>query len=191
MKTQTGICSRFNGTRNHSTNDAGNTFGPSSTLGQTSPSPGVASMRSTTASSRMWARPSAVPPVTRRRCPAASHRSTPMARRPSSGLQPPPAPPAMWPVPWRCGATSSWPAMRRWFATGGTSTHHHAVGRDHRSAYEVEVPALMRSALAGAKQALDPQGVMNPGVLNDPMGRSVGFAGATARCRWRCSGRWG
>ena len=64
---------------------------------------------------------------------------------------------------------------------GGTSTHHHAVGRDHCSAYEVEVPALMRSALAGAKQALDPQGVMNPGVLIDPMGRSVGIAGATAR----------
>ena len=32
---------------------------------------------------------------------------------------------------------------------GGTSTHHHAVGRDHRSGYEVEVPALMRQALAG------------------------------------------
>ena len=26
---------------------------------------------------------------------------------------------------------------------GGTSTHHHAVGRDHCSAYEVEVPALI------------------------------------------------
>jgi alkyldihydroxyacetonephosphate synthase len=48
---------------------------------------------------------------------------------------------------------------------GGTSTHHHAVGRDHRSAYEAEVPALMRAALAGAKKVLDPQGVMNPGVL--------------------------
>ena len=59
--------------------------------------------------------------------------------------------------------------------------HHHDVGRDHRSAYDVKVPALMRSALAGAKQALDPQGVMNPGVLIDPMGRSVGIAGATAR----------
>jgi alkyldihydroxyacetonephosphate synthase len=50
---------------------------------------------------------------------------------------------------------------------GGTSTHHHAVGRDHRSAYEVEVPALMRAALAGAKKVLDPKGVMNPGVLID------------------------
>jgi alkyldihydroxyacetonephosphate synthase len=50
---------------------------------------------------------------------------------------------------------------------GGTSTHHHAVGRDHRSAYDVEVPALMRAALAGAKKVLDPAGVMNPGVLFD------------------------
>jgi alkyldihydroxyacetonephosphate synthase len=48
---------------------------------------------------------------------------------------------------------------------GGTSTHHHAVGRDHRSAYDVEVPPLMRAALAGAKKVLDPAGVMNPGVL--------------------------
>jgi alkyldihydroxyacetonephosphate synthase len=63
---------------------------------------------------------------------------------------------------------------------GGTSTHHHAVGRDHRSAYEVEVPALMRAALAGAKKVLDPAGVMNPGVLIDPVGRRVGITGATA-----------
>jgi alkyldihydroxyacetonephosphate synthase len=48
---------------------------------------------------------------------------------------------------------------------GGTSTHHHAVGRDHRDAYDIEVPALMRAALAGAKKVLDPRGVMNPGVL--------------------------
>ena len=27
---------------------------------------------------------------------------------------------------------------------GGTCTHHHAVGRDHRSGYELEVPALWR-----------------------------------------------
>ncbi len=62
---------------------------------------------------------------------------------------------------------------------GGTSTHHHAVGRDHRTGYEIEVPSLMRRALAGAKQALDPQGVMNPGVLIDPQGRDVGITGAT------------
>jgi alkyldihydroxyacetonephosphate synthase len=48
---------------------------------------------------------------------------------------------------------------------GGTSTHHHAVGRDHREAYEKEVPPLMRAALVGAKKVLDPEGVMNPGCL--------------------------
>lgn len=60
---------------------------------------------------------------------------------------------------------------------GGTSTHHHAVGRDHRGAYEVEVPDLMRRAFAGAKAVLDPRGVMNPGVLFDPVGRPVGIRG--------------
>lgn len=62
---------------------------------------------------------------------------------------------------------------------GGTSTHHHAVGRDHRSGYEKEVPDLMRQAFAGAKRVLDPGGIMNPGVLIDPQGRSVGVTGAT------------
>ena len=60
---------------------------------------------------------------------------------------------------------------------GGTSTHHHAVGRDHRNAYETEVPLLMRQAFAGAKAVLDPRGVMNPGVLFDPVGRAVGLRG--------------
>jgi alkyldihydroxyacetonephosphate synthase len=64
---------------------------------------------------------------------------------------------------------------------GGTSTHHHAVGRDHRSGYEVEVEPLMREALAGAKAALDPAGSMNPGVLIDPVGRSIGITGATVQ----------
>jgi alkyldihydroxyacetonephosphate synthase len=48
---------------------------------------------------------------------------------------------------------------------GGTITHHHAVGRDHRSGYDIEVPALMRAALADVKRRFDPSGVMNPGVL--------------------------
>ncbi len=51
---------------------------------------------------------------------------------------------------------------------GGTSTHHHAVGRDHRPGYDREVPALFRSALGAAKRSLDPAGVLNPGVLLDP-----------------------
>ena len=40
-----------------------------------------------------------------------------------------------------------------------------SVGRDHRDAYEKEVPALLRAALVGAKKVFDPAGVMNPGVL--------------------------
>jgi alkyldihydroxyacetonephosphate synthase len=60
---------------------------------------------------------------------------------------------------------------------GGTITHHHAVGRDHRSGYELEAAPLFREALAAAKRALDPAGVMNPGVLIDPAGRPVGARG--------------
>ncbi|MFZ5609057.1 MAG: FAD-binding oxidoreductase [Pseudomonadota bacterium] len=64
---------------------------------------------------------------------------------------------------------------------GGTATHHHAVGRDHRPrAYDEERPALLAAALAGAKAALDPRAVMNPGVLIDPMGRPAGGRGVLA-----------
>jgi alkyldihydroxyacetonephosphate synthase len=63
-------------------------------------------------------------------------------------------------------------------AHGGTITHHHAVGRDHRSGYEREVPDLYRAMLAAAKRVADPQGIMNPGVLIDPLGRNVGVTGA-------------
>ncbi|HVR28048.1 MAG TPA: FAD-binding oxidoreductase [Thermoanaerobaculia bacterium] len=61
---------------------------------------------------------------------------------------------------------------------GGTITHHHAVGRDHRPGYEREIPPLFLHALAAAKQSMDPNGIMNPGVLIDPVGRSVGVTGA-------------
>ena len=50
-------------------------------------------------------------------------------------------------------------------AGGGTITHHHAVGRDHMPWYQRQRPALFGAALAAAKQALDPAGIMNPGVL--------------------------
>lgn len=50
-------------------------------------------------------------------------------------------------------------------AAGGTITHHHAVGRDHMPWYLKQRPALFGAALAAAKSAVDPQGVMNPGVL--------------------------
>ena len=59
-------------------------------------------------------------------------------------------------------------------ALGGTITHHHAVGRDHRRWYLREVPPLFTGALRGAKGVLDPAGVMNPGVLLPP-GGAVGY----------------
>ncbi len=52
-------------------------------------------------------------------------------------------------------------------AAGGTITHHHAVGRDHRPWYDRERPAPFAAALAAAKAALDPAGILNPGVLID------------------------
>jgi alkyldihydroxyacetonephosphate synthase len=50
-------------------------------------------------------------------------------------------------------------------ANGGTITHHHAVGRDHMKWYERQRPKLFGAALAAAKAALDPAGIMNPGVI--------------------------
>jgi alkyldihydroxyacetonephosphate synthase len=50
-------------------------------------------------------------------------------------------------------------------ALGGTITHHHAVGRDHRPWYDAQRPEGFAQALAAAKRALDPQGILNPGVL--------------------------
>jgi len=51
---------------------------------------------------------------------------------------------------------------------GGTITHHHAVGRMHRPQYDRQRPELFAAALRAAKQAVDPGGMMNPGVLIDP-----------------------
>ena len=53
-------------------------------------------------------------------------------------------------------------------AAGGTITHHHAVGRDHRPWYDRQRPEPFAQALRAAKRALDPAGVLNPGVLIDP-----------------------
>jgi alkyldihydroxyacetonephosphate synthase len=56
-------------------------------------------------------------------------------------------------------------------AAGGTLTHHHAVGADHRPWLEREVGPLGVEVLRGVKARLDPQGVCNPGVLlPDPSG---------------------
>jgi alkyldihydroxyacetonephosphate synthase len=50
-------------------------------------------------------------------------------------------------------------------AAGGTITHHHAVGRDHRPWYDRQRPDLFADALRAAKGAVDPAGILNPGVL--------------------------
>ena len=51
---------------------------------------------------------------------------------------------------------------------GGTITHHHAVGREHRPWYDRQRPEPFAQALRAAKGALDPAGILNPGVLLDP-----------------------
>jgi alkyldihydroxyacetonephosphate synthase len=51
---------------------------------------------------------------------------------------------------------------------GGTITHHHAVGRMHRPQYDRQAPPLFLDALRAAKAAVDPGGLLNPGVLLDP-----------------------
>jgi alkyldihydroxyacetonephosphate synthase len=50
-------------------------------------------------------------------------------------------------------------------AAGGTLTHHHAVGADHRPWMEREIGPLGVDVLRAVKQRLDPQGICNPGVL--------------------------
>ncbi|MGW6407732.1 FAD-binding oxidoreductase [Streptomyces vinaceus] len=58
-------------------------------------------------------------------------------------------------------------AMEVLGAHGATVTHHHAVGRDHRPGYDRQRPEPFARALRAAKHALDPVGILNPGVLFD------------------------
>jgi alkyldihydroxyacetonephosphate synthase len=53
-------------------------------------------------------------------------------------------------------------------AGGGTITHHHAVGRDHRQWYDRQRPEPFAAAVRAAKSEIDPAGILNPGVLVDP-----------------------
>jgi alkyldihydroxyacetonephosphate synthase len=66
-------------------------------------------------------------------------------------------------------------------ANGGTITHHHAVGRDHRPWYDKQIPDLFSSALQGVKSRLDPNGIMNPGIVVDPADRDLGVQGVISR----------
>ena len=51
-----------------------------------------------------------------------------------------------------------------------TVTHHHAVGRVHRQGYDRQRPEPFAAALRAAKAAVDPAGILNPGVLIEPRG---------------------
>ncbi len=58
--------------------------------------------------------------------------------------------------------TAAYDAMTE---SGGSITHHHAIGRLHMPWYLKQRPPLFGDVLRVAKQALDPHGVMNPGVI--------------------------
>jgi len=49
-------------------------------------------------------------------------------------------------------------------AGGGTISHHHAMGRDHKPWAKQELPDAFRGAIRGAKAEVDPNGQMNPGL---------------------------
>jgi alkyldihydroxyacetonephosphate synthase len=53
-------------------------------------------------------------------------------------------------------------------SNGGTVTHHHAIGRDHRAYVERERPPLVSAALSAARRVLDPATICNPGALLRP-----------------------
>jgi alkyldihydroxyacetonephosphate synthase len=70
--------------------------------------------------------------------------------------------------------TAQWAQIKRAasdavIAAGGTITHHHAVGRDHRPWYDRQRPEPFAVALRAAKAAVDPRAIMNPGVLVEPL----------------------
>ncbi len=85
--------------------------------------------------------------------------------------------------PWRHIKRAASDAL---IAAGGTITHHHAVGRDHMPWYQQQRPALFGAALAAAKAALDPAGILNPGVL---VPAPDGLSGARRRGESRRPGR--
>src|SRR5262249_46269671 len=60
-------------------------------------------------------------------------------------------------------AAASAPLM----AAGVPTPHHYAVGGSHRPWYAKEGPPLLAKAYGAVRRALDPAGIMNPGVLID------------------------
>jgi alkyldihydroxyacetonephosphate synthase len=85
-----------------------------------------------------------------------------------------PAPYFTFVAPGRAGKEiEQWTEIKRavsdaLLAAGGTITHHHAVGRLHRPWYQREVSPLFLRALDAVKSELDPERMLNPGVLLVP-----------------------
>lgn len=63
---------------------------------------------------------------------------------------------------WRSAKAAATGAI---MAAGGTLTHHHAVGADHRPWLTAEVGPLGARVLRAVKDVLDPAGICNPGIL--------------------------
>lgn len=63
---------------------------------------------------------------------------------------------------WQQAKSAANAAIRR---AGASISHHHGVGTDHRDTYAEEVGPLAVDSLRAVKQALDPAGILNPGVL--------------------------
>jgi len=63
---------------------------------------------------------------------------------------------------WRAAKAAASDAIIR---SGGSITHHHAVGRDHRPWLAEEIGPVGVEMLRAVKQRIDPTGVLNPGVL--------------------------
>ncbi len=57
-------------------------------------------------------------------------------------------------------------------ANGGTITHHHAIGADHRPWLAQEIGQTGVATLWALKRELDPAGIMNPGKLLPALSRS-------------------
>jgi alkyldihydroxyacetonephosphate synthase len=63
---------------------------------------------------------------------------------------------------WRAAKAAACDAI---VAAGGTITHHHAIGADHRAWMPAEVGSLGIEILRSVKDRVDPTGIMNPGKL--------------------------
>ncbi|WP_109519585.1 FAD-binding oxidoreductase [Mycolicibacter heraklionensis] len=63
---------------------------------------------------------------------------------------------------WQAAKAAAGDAIMR---AGGTITHHHAVGADHRPWMSEEIGELGVQVLRAVKATLDPAGILNPGKL--------------------------